>query len=215
MSYVSGFMMGAAIGKGLRQMFAGAPARTEQAGRKALAAGKRTVKSGVQKGVQKLAGEKALQLVASLPGRRRYRAKAISPELAILLEVKLGELGYIKTVSVSATTGSILLTFDPSAADRVDRLAFWLEINIFSAVRSGNFLDERHAGAVTRSIRHSARNLSSWMKDHTGGTLDLSALAAVIFMIRGMRKMLMYNQNPSGPQMLWWALSLLRGWRTV
>lgn len=215
MSYVSGFMMGAAIGKGLRQMFAGAPARTERIGKQALAAGKRRVKSGVQKGVQKLAGEKALQLVSSLPGRRRYRAKAISPELAILLEVKLGELDYIETVSVSAATGSILLTFNPSAADRVDRLAFWLEINIFSAVRSGNFPDERHAGALTRSIRHSVRNLSAWMKDRTGGTFDLSALAAVIFMIRGMRKMLMYNQNPSGPQMLWWALSLLRGWRTV
>ena len=69
MSIVSGFMMGAAIGNNIRQMFTGeAPMPAKPAVQTA-----------------------SLALVAAVPGRRRYRAAVLAPELAALLEEKLSQ----------------------------------------------------------------------------------------------------------------------------
>ena len=43
----------------------------------------------------------------------------------------------------------------------------------------------------------------------------MSSLASLLFLLRGLRKMLLTGQYPSGSQMLWWAVTLMRGWRTV
>lgn len=210
MSYVSGFMMGAAIGKSIRQVVTGGgnPSRRKafaKAAGKAQTAGKRAPVEGVQ-------------LISALPGRRRYRA-SFSAELGKLLEEKLSQLSYVKSVQVNAVSGSILLTFAPQDDVYIDKLAKWLEQHLFKkTLQTGDKLDidlESHAGSITRSIRNTARALSQWIKDHTCGWFDMSSLASMLFLLRGLRKMLLTGQYPSGSQMLWWAVTLMRGWRTV
>ena len=211
MSYVSGFMMGAAIGKSIRQMVAGGGPKMHRKGpaRVSLKAHK-TVKCAPIDG---------LQLISSLPGRRRYRA-AFSAELGKLLEEKLAKLSYVKSVQVNAVSGSILLTFAPQDEVYMDKLAKWLEQHLFPKCcqqesDSSEMTREAYAGSITRSIRNTARAFSQWIKDHTCGWFDMSSLASMLFLLWGLRKMLLTGQYPSGSQMLWWAVTLMRGWRTV
>lgn len=211
MSYVSGFMMGTAIGKSIRRMMgAGTPKG------QALKAGARRLYA------QAAAGD-PLALVSDLPGRRRYRAR-LSAELAALLAAELGKLHFVQTVRVDAGTGSILLTFAEQDAAKVDALAQWLRTRIFAShgasgasasPAAGESADESHAGALTRSVRGSARAFSAWIKRATCGWLDMSAIASLLFAVRGLRKYMLTKSSPSGAQMLWWALSLMRGWRTL
>ena len=216
MSYVSGFMMGAAIGKSIRQMVAGGGAGKAVRGRGFRPQAVSAVKP---------AGcpHKGFKLVSDLPGRRRYRAGHISAELAALLEEKLGRLSYVKSVQVNTVSGSILLTFAAEDDVHIDKLAKWLDRHIFGGrkhVHAGEgfhkvFSNESHAGSITRSIRNTARAFSQWIKDHTCGWFDMSSLASLLFLLRGLRKMMLTKQYPSGSQMLWWAVTLMRGWRTV
>ncbi|WP_295713202.1 HMA2 domain-containing protein [uncultured Mitsuokella sp.] len=210
MSYVSGFMMGAAIGKSIRQMFGGS--------QNAAQPGCRVLKTQGQ--AKKTLP--AFALVSALPGRRRYRAARIAPEMAKALEAGLSRLDFVESIAVNALSGSILITFAEKDAVRVDGLAAWLEERFFrvpaeaAAERAESAaLDESHAGSITRSVRSSGRAFSAWINRHTCGWFDMSSLASLLFALRGLRKMLMTYSSPSGAQMLWWALSLMRGWRTV
>lgn len=201
MSYISGLMMGAAIGKSIRQMFAG---------------GSRPMNKAASAPLQ------PFLLVFETAGRRRYRAR-FSPELGALLEEKLEKLPFIQNVEANAASGSILILFDETDSVRMDALASWLEKTIFTArpaaVAAGKEAEplpnEDHAGLITRSIRRSARDFSAWIKRTTCGWFDLSAVVSLLFMLRGIRKMILTQQYPSGMQFIWWALSLMRGWRTV
>lgn len=207
MSYVSGFMMGAAIGKGIRQIFSGG--RTPAASIQPSRLRPRVVRPA----------EYGLVLVSSLPGRRRYRAACISRELAESLEKNLSRLDFVKSIEVNALSGSILLCFAEADALKIEGLAAWLREHIFSGSSrtpgEEGQPDESHAGSITRSVRGSARAFSSWIKQSTGGMFDMSSLASLMFGLRGLRKMILTQTSPSGAQMLWWALSLMRGWRTV
>lgn len=200
MSYMSGLMMGAAIGKSIRQMFAG----------------KQQVKAAASVPVLPLA------LVFETAGRRRYRA-SFSAELGKMLEAKLVRLPFVKKVETNAVSGSILILFNETDVARMDALAKWLETTIFSVKAAPPVMDstaeelpkEDHAGLITRSIRRSAREFSAWIKRTTCGWFDLSAVVSLLFVLRGIRKTILTQQYPSGTQLLWWALSLMRGWRTV
>ena len=206
MSYVSGFMMGAAIGKSIRQMVAGGGA-PKMGGTAAMPLRKvqRTVAAAV-------CPAPSFKLVSSLPGRRRYRVSKLSPELAKLLEEQLVKLSYVQSVQANPVSGSILLVFDEACkffggvADKISR-----GFGKMAAMASS----EAHAGSITRSIRNTARAFSQWIKDHTCGWFDMSSLASLLFLLRGLRKMMLTKQYPSGSQMLWWAVTLMRGWRTV
>ena len=219
MSYVSGFMMGAAIGKSIRQMVAGGGA-PKMGGTAAMPLRK------VQRTVAAAAcPAPSFKLVSSLHGRRRYRVSKLSPELAKLLEEQLVKLNYVKSVQANSVSGSILLVFDEAYEADVEQLAQWLERKFFGGVAgkiSRGFdkmaamaSSEAHAGSITRSIRNTARAFSQWIKDHTCGWFDMSSLASLLFLLRGLRKMMLTKQYPSGSQMLWWAVTLMRGWRTV
>ena len=214
MSYVSGFMMGAAIGKSIRRMVAGGGAPIARPQFKRASNSPRVCQTVPKNG---------LELVSSLPGRRRYRAGVISPQLAEMLQEQLAKLSYIKTVAVNTASGSILLTFADKDAAAIDALAKWLEGRLFGGEKKKNNClsamaqeaGEAHAGSITRSIRRTARAFSQWIKEHTWGCFDISSLASLLFLLRGLRKMMITRQYPSGSQMLWWALTLMRGWRTV
>lgn len=150
---------------------------------------------------------------------RRYRAARIAPAIATALEEHLSSLDFIKDIQVNALSGSILITFDEADCLRVDALAAWLKEHLFSEPSSAEGacagLDESHAGRVTRSVRNTGRAFSAWINRHTAGWFDMSSLVSLLFALRGLRKVLMTYSSPSGAQMLWWALSLMRGWRTV
>lgn len=216
MSYVSGFMMGAAIGKSIRQMFGGSSTAPSSG---SPAVGRRRAAAKPQ--APQLRAVPSFALVSALPGRRRYRASRIAPSIAALLEERLAVLDFVKSVQVSAVSGSILIEFDETDSLRVDALAAWLKEHLFPAASADAAeaecagLDESHAGRITRSVRNSGREFSAWINRHTAGWFDMSSLVSLLFALRGIRKVLMTYSSPSGAQMLWWALSLMRGWRTV
>ena len=230
MSYVSGFMMGAVLGKGLHQMFFGGP----KTGMPPFENPMPQMTQGIRQGVRsmgayaKQAGAQALAAAhltagftcaSKLPGRRRYRA-AMTEELAALLEDKLSQIDFLLDLEVNAATGSMLFVYDPADEAKMDVLADFLRDSIF---RSGwqRALDdaaqplETQAGALTRSVRGTVRSLSMWLRSVSHGWLDVSSTAFLVFLLRGVRKMILSKQYPSGSQMLWWAVSLMRGWRTV
>lgn len=218
MSYVSGFMMGAAIGKSIRQMFGGSSSAHSSSN---PAVGRRSRGVVQPRQAEPLRPVPSFALASALPGRRRYRAARIAPSIARLLEERLAALDFVRSAQVSDVSGSILIEFDEADSLRVDALAAWLKEHLFSAAPAEAAemecagLDESHAGRITRSVRNSGRAFSAWINHHTAGWFDMSSLVSLLFALRGIRKVLMTYSSPSGAQMLWWALSLMRGWRTV
>lgn len=234
MSYASGLMMGAAIIQGLGQLFGGAaPQGMGGMGRKMGVGGGSKGGFPFQMPEFPLQGLSAafpqgeepratlFLLVSALPGRRRYRVTGMTVKQARMLEETLGRLSYMKEVRGNENTGSLLLVYEEGAEKKVDDLAKALEKNFFGGALSGEAgslppgPSEAHAGSVTRSIRGTARDLSAWIKYNTNGWFDASSLAAVVLFFQGVKKMLSAQQFPSGSQMFWWAVSLMRGWRTV
>ncbi len=167
-----------------------------------------------------------LELVSSLPGRRRYRLSGMGKEQAELLETSLGKLSYLKEVTANPVSGSLLLIFDDASADQVDELissvnALFEKQSADASAKQPAMMqgaaspDTSYTGSVTRSIRSAVRSLSMWINQNTGGLFDISSLASVLFFFQGLWKMIQTQQFPSGSQMLWWGISLMRGWRAA
>ncbi len=196
--------MGAAIGKGMRQFFTGGN----------VGSAAKTVLP-------------AFHLAAKGTGRRRYRAAHISPALAVLLTEELTKLPFIKKIEVTPSTGSLLFVFDPKDDKKIVALADALAQRIFTAVTRHNLptapsrrclpnaTATNESGSITLSIRRSMRDFSAFITRSTGGWFDAKSLAAALLLLRGLRKMILTQQYPSGSAMLWWAVSLMRGWRTI
>ena len=124
-----------------------------------------------------------------------------------MLEELLPRLPFVTAVRVNAVSGSILLIYPPEDEAHILVLAEGLEA-IFAEGRTAP-----PPATLAQSVRRSVRDFSGWIQRHTGGALDLSSLVAVIFVLRGIRQLLLTNNTPSGSQMLWWALTLMRGWK--
>jgi len=200
MSYASGLALGASLGKMIHDFLV----------------------SGAKKSPKNFAKNEGLALVSALPGRHRYRAFGLDGNLAKLLPEKFTRLEFIESCSVNPLTGSILLVFSPADLDKVNKLMRDFSRRFFGGndaaspdAAPNQASDIPRAGKLTQSVRAQARQISDWLKVHTGGWFDISSLASVFFLFRGLRKMLLTQQMPSGSQMLWWALSLMRGWRTA
>ena len=120
---------------------------------------------------------------------------------------------------MNADSGSILLIYHPEDEAHILVLAEELE-KIFSKGHPAP-----HVGTLAQSIRSSVHAFSGWIQSHSGGALDLNSLAAGVFFLIGIRQLVLANAagaagagtrtSPSGFQMLWWGLTLMRGWRTV
>ena len=163
-------------------------------------------------------------LVSSLPGRRRYRMAGMTGDQADMLKENLCKLHFVKTVEASTVTGSLLLLYDEKEAAALDKIMEKV-VSIFT----GNAVEiqgeaafikramamESHVGLATRTVRSLMRDISRWLQAGTGGWLDASSLASLVFFFQGIKKMMLTQQFPSGSQMLWWAVSLMRGWRTL
>ena len=62
-----------------------------------------------------------------------------------------------------------------------------------------------------KAVHDTGAFFSSIIRKESSRFFDLRTVAALLLTLRGLRKVVFMGQRPSGPQMLWWALSLLRG----
>ena len=198
MSYMSGMMLGLAFGQSVRRFFKGGAAKPETP---------------------------AFALARSSPGRRRYYAKALigNDALAQAVEKALSKLDCIDEVKASPVSGSLLLIYHGDEA-QIDAIAGRLANRVFSvspeAAKSNvgdapTPFEEAADGLAVfgKHIHGTFSAINRHMKLATGGWFDLPSLLSLIFTVRGLQKILVTKQLPTGPQLLWWAFSILRGWR--
>ena len=223
MTYLSGLMLGASLANMARQMILGTGGRPAEGnilhglGGGLFAASERShgthphvlarTEAPSAMPVSCAVPTAVFSCVHASPGRRRYRTPYLTEAFATLLEERLAQLPFVSEVRANAVSGSILLIYQPEDEAHILVLAEGLSA-IFSEGRNVS-----HVGTLAQSMRRSVYALSSWIQQHTGGALDLSSLVAGIFVLRGVRQLVLSNTAPSGSQMLWWALTLMRGWR--
>ena len=237
MNYVSGLMLGASIANMLRQTLGGsgsggASFAPGMGGRGRFMQGNMfsSDPSGLVGGASALAGlfgggrtgghgtaaaqvqpqeraEQPFVCVHASCGRRRYRTPYLTPEFAKVLEARLARLPFVAEVRANALAGSILLVYAPEDEAHILILAEGLEA-IFAEGRTAP-----PPATLTQSVRRSVHDFSGWIQRNTGGALDLSSVVAGVFVLRGIRQLVLTNNTPSGSQMLWWALTLMRGWK--
>ena len=199
MSYMSGMMLGLAFGQSVRRFFTGGAA----------------TKCEVP----------AFTLARAIPGRRRYYAKALvgNDALAQAVEKALSKLDCIDEVKANPVSGSLLLVYHGDEA-RIDAVAGRLENRVFSVPPEAakpsigdapTPFEEAADGLAVfgRHIHGTFSAINRHMKLATGGWFDLPSLLSLLFTVRGLQKILVTKQLPTGPQLLWWAFSILRGWR--
>lgn len=209
MSYVSGFMLGASIGKAIHGMFC----------KKAAAAGPRPTEVKQPQPVPPVTP--AFTCVSALKGRRRFRAAGLvqNHQLAALLEQKISRLASIESFQVNVLTGSILIC--SSNEQVLDAFEAFFRTRLFPGAGQLILRDLHEAQAsegkaktvYTNTLYDIADMFSNFISKKTRHVLDLRSLVSLLFIIRGLRKMVMMGQRPTGPQMLWWAASLMRGLR--
>ena len=153
------------------------------------------------------AAEQPFVCVHASCGRRRYRTPYLTPEFAKVLEARLARLPFVAEVRANALAGSILLVYAPEDEAHILILAEGLEA-IFAEGRTAP-----PPATLAQSVRRSVHDFSGWIQRNTGGALDLSSVVAGVFVLRGIRQLVLTNNTPSGSQMLWWALTLMRGWK--
>lgn len=215
MSYVSGFMLGASIGKAIHGMFA----KNDMAAGVYQTAPMPAAVPAAPKTAPVAVSEAELPVfscVSAVKGRRRYRAAAIvgNQPLADMLEESLSKLHAVQTVQINVVTGSILLCADDEGI--LDRIEIFLRNRVFTektAAKTAVLQSSTHKAAYSDVLYDTLDLFNGIIAKKTANVLDLRSLVSFIFIIRGMRKMIVLNQRPSGPQMLWWAASLMRGRR--
>ena len=237
MNYVSGLMLGASIANMLRQTLGGsgsggASFAPGMGGRGRFMQGNMfsSDPSGLAGGASALAGlfgggrtgghgtaaaqvraqeraEQPFVCVHASCGRRRYRTPYLTAEFAKVLEAELARLPFVTAVRANALAGSILLVYAPEDEAHILVLAEGVEA-IFAEGRTAP-----PPATLAQSVRRSVHDFSGWIQRNTGGALDLSSVVAGVFVLRGIRQLVLSNNTPSGSQMLWWALTLMRGWK--
>ena len=232
MNYVSGLMLGASIANMLRQTLGGsgsggASFAPGMGGRGRFMQGNMfsSDPSGLAGGASALAGlfgggRTGGHGTAAAQVQPQERAEQpfvcvhascgtpyLTPEFAKVLEARLARLPFVAEVRANALAGSILLVYAPEDEAHILILAEGLEA-IFAEGRTAP-----PPATLAQSVRRSVHDFSGWIQRNTGGALDLSSVVAGVFVLRGIRQLVLTNNTPSGSQMLWWALTLMRGWK--
>ncbi len=208
MSYASGFMVGASIGKAIHNLMC--PDGAASSGRTAP-----PQETAPFFGTP--ADIPVFSRAAASPGRRRYRAAAIvqNRALADMLCRGLCRLAGIDAVEANILTGSLLIRSSDEAL--LDRVEHFLGTRLFRPVSGcvppGGGMSQPQLSAYAETLLDTLDLFSRFISRNTANVLDLRSLVSLLFIVRGMRKMIALNQRPSGPQMLWWAASLMRGRR--
>lgn len=162
--------------------------------------------------IQEKIKENSFRLAHSIKGRRRYYIDSLkkNERLAKLLSVKLTQLPYIKEVTTNINTGSLLIIYN-CAENIIDDIFTQLKEKVFNITRKIVEATNRATTMVGTTIISMAKEVNNWIKAKTNNALDLRVLVSSLFIVRGIRKILTMGQRPNGPQMLWWAFSILRG----
>lgn len=145
-------------------------------------------------------------LVHALPGRRRYLHDDLlhNKELAVAWQRHLASVQGIERVQVSPETGSLLVVYTFSEED-IDLVMEYLErLHKMPSPRS-------EYGKLGMDIQRFFRRMNRNVFKNTASTLDLRTVMALLMLLRGGAKMWNLGQRPSGPQMIWWAYSLMKG----
>lgn len=195
MSYMTGLMAGASLGQQLHK-FLTARAANEPAENQAIKTPRLL-----------------FQIVHASAGRKRLRSSLLvgnQPLAAMLLEA-LKKSSIIQMVQINQQTGSLLLIYAPGKEVAVSALILHLKEHVFSRCPA----PEPALAESGQQLQDTFGRINQWIRRKTCNLFDLQSLASLLFILRGVRKILRYGQMPSGPQMLWWAFSLLRGWRTA
>ncbi|HWR07960.1 HMA2 domain-containing protein [Sporomusa sp.] len=145
-------------------------------------------------------------LVHALPGRRRYQHDDLlhNKELAGEWRRHLVNVKGINQVKVSPETGSLLVEYT-LPDEHIDLVMEYLEqLHKLPGPRSDY-------GKMGMDIQRFFRRLNRNIFKNTASNLDLRTIMALLMLFRGGAKMWNLGQRPSGPQMIWWAYSLLKG----
>ncbi|MDF2633538.1 MAG: hypothetical protein K0R78_412 [Pelosinus sp.] len=158
------------------------------------------------KQVGKLYRGKGFQLVHNSNGRRRYYHEKLvnNADFARNLEQQLTGASALRSFTINQITGTLLLEYSCSD-EQIERIIGYLEE--FS--RRPNPLSPY--GKIGSDIRSGFSSVNKSIKNSTGLTFDLRTLVSLWLMAWGANKVWTLGQRPSGPQMLWWSYSLLKG----
>ena len=156
--------------------------------------------------------ENSFRLAHAIKGRRRYYIDSLkkNERLAKLLSVKLTQLPYIKEVTTNINTGSLLIIYN-CAENIIDDIFTQLKEKVFNITKSVVDTTNKAATMAGSAIVSVVNDINDWIKRKTNNAIDLRVLISSLFIVRGIRKVLTMGQRPNGPQMLWWAFSILRG----
>ena len=203
MSYASGMAIGLTIGQQLLSFF------TQD---KAANNGFNFADLGKEINyINKEIEDQSVRLAHAIQGRRRYYVTALkkNAKLANLVTEKLKEIPGVKQVVTNINTGSLLIIYT-CAEHFIDNIFDQLKKRVFSI---GSKIVELGTGATSfigASLVTVVKDINKWIRQQTQNVLDLKVVIAILFFIRGVRKVLM-GQRANGPQLLWWAYSLLKG----
>jgi len=212
---MSGMMMGAAIGRNIHEIIGGGKnrCRGNRAGANIARANTWTNACGNRHH----SPVEPFALVSNLKGRCRYRISALidNKALAALLKEKLEKKKKISKVEINTLTGSLLIFHNMNELE-VNELTGRLQL----MTNSGNSTCGLGQGGVQKApVLYSSNwhnticSINNQIRRMTNGWFDLSSVLSILFLVRGLRKIFLYGQRPSGPTMVWWALHLMKGWK--
>jgi hypothetical protein len=151
-----------------------------------------------------------VRVVHDLPGRVRLRVTALDDcgDHARILAERLPAIQGVQGVTVSPTTRSVLITYNPAAVRPA--LLFAAVVRLLGLDRA---IDRPPRPVVARELRDVCRALNRAVYERTGGIIDLHTAVLIVFIALGVRKMLQQQSAilPAGLSMVWWAMNgLLR-----
>ena len=158
------------------------------------------------KQVGKLYRSKGFQLVHGSHGRRRYYYEKLvnNKELAVTLGKLLQSTSAVHNVVINQVTGTILLEYN-CEDEKIERIMEYVEQYSQRPSPTSSY------GKIGNDIRNSFSSVNKAIKENTGLNFDLRTLVSLGLMIWGTNKVWTLGQRPTGPQMLWWSYSLLKG----
>lgn len=153
--------------------------------------------------------QRSLQLVHHHPGRIRLRASAFRGDGSTAERVRaaLSELPAVRTVSLDAFTGSVLVDYEPGIVDPEAVLKAALAAGGFSSIE-----DRIHPSGDARdpvaSVIRIARGLNAAIGEATGSRADLRLLFPVGLFGAGLFSLLRRPLLPRWDNLLIWSLQL-------
>lgn len=158
------------------------------------------------KQVGKLYRRKGFELIHATQGRRRYYNEKLinNAEFADSLEGYLRGISALHSIAINQVTGTVLLEYSLSD-DQIEKLVE--SLGDFSRRPSPT----SSYGKIGSDIRNSFSSVNKSIKENTGLTFDLRTLVSLGLMFWGVNKVWTLGQRPTGPQMLWWSYSLMKG----